>query len=69
VKVDKKATLEELQNIYSRALPFAVEIGYVNELTLDFIIAKAALHGKALENLIPVEGIEPEVQSVEEAGV
>ncbi len=52
VKIDKKATLEELETVYSRVLPFAVEIGYVNDLTLDYILAKASLHEKAIEGLV-----------------
>lgn len=59
VKIDKEAVVAELENVYARALPFAVEIGYVNDLTLDYILAKAALQERALNAVVaeqPVEG-------------
>ncbi len=51
LKIDKEATLEELKATYSKALAFAVEIGYSNEDTIKFLIGKAGMHEKALEKV------------------
>ncbi len=58
IKIDTKSMIEELEYCYSRALPFAVEINYANNLTIDFIIAKAALHEKALSNILQNSSVE-----------
>ncbi|MGK0209309.1 MAG: large subunit ribosomal protein L10 [Patescibacteria group bacterium] len=50
--IDIDAMVTDLEYAFSRALPFAVEVGYVNDQTLDFVIAKAAIHGTAIETLI-----------------
>ena len=55
LKIDKEATLEELKTFYSKALSFAVEIGYSNENTIKFLIGKAGLHEKVLKKLKPAE--------------
>ncbi|MBM3228704.1 50S ribosomal protein L10 [Candidatus Pacearchaeota archaeon] len=55
IKVDRKETKDKLQLAFSRALPFAVEIGYANQKTITFLIGKAGAYGKALENLIKTE--------------
>jgi large subunit ribosomal protein L10 len=52
IKVDKEATIKSLEDAYSRSLPFAVEIAYVNNQTIDFILGKASLHEKAILSLI-----------------
>ncbi len=52
MKIDTEEAIEELKKAHSRALPFAVEIGYITGETLTFVIGKAASHGKALENLL-----------------
>jgi hypothetical protein len=36
---------------YSKALPFAVNIGYANKDTIKYLIGKAAMHEKAIEKL------------------
>jgi len=50
IKVDKEETLEELKTAFGKALPFAVEIGYVSKDTIGFLIGKAGRNEKALEN-------------------
>ena len=52
IKIDIEGTIKDLEEKYSRALAFAVEISYLNEQTLDFILAKASLHANAVESLI-----------------
>lgn len=52
IKIDKEKTMEDLLGQYSRVLPFAVEIGYVNDETLDFILAKAGAHEKTITRVV-----------------
>ncbi|MFA4960568.1 MAG: 50S ribosomal protein L10 [Candidatus Pacearchaeota archaeon] len=56
VKVDKQAMIKEVEEKFGRALPFAVEIGYVTGDTIDFLLGKASLHEKAIKSLINVGG-------------
>jgi len=56
IKIDKPAMIAELEGAYARAFPFAVEIAYVTDGTIDFIIGKAGLHEKALSALITTDG-------------
>ena len=51
IKIDKKGTIEQLKTAYSKALPFAIEIGYSTKDTIKFLIGKARMHEKALEKL------------------
>ena len=60
IKIDKEAFMEAVMNDYGRALPFAVEIGYVNDTTLDFILARASAEEGILTRTITGEP-EPEV--------
>jgi large subunit ribosomal protein L10 len=55
IKIDKPAMIAELESAYARALPFAVEVAYVTDGTIDFIIGKAAMQEKALASLITDE--------------
>ncbi len=55
IKVDKEETLEELKAGFGKALPFAVEIGYVSKDTIGFLISKAGMHGKALGKFVGAE--------------
>ncbi len=56
LKIDREGTIEELKKIYSKALPFAIEIGYSTKDTIRFLIGKAGRYEKALKKLISVEG-------------
>lgn len=60
IKIDPEGTLAELKSAYSKALSFAVEVGYSTEDTITFLIAKAASHEKALDNLQPAEEVKEE---------
>jgi len=51
IKIDKAQTIKELKTAFGKALPFAVEIGYVCEDTIKFTISKAGIHEKVLEKL------------------
>ena len=52
IKIDPQGTIAELKYAFSKALPFAVSIGYVNKDTIKFLIRKAAMQEKALNNLV-----------------
>jgi large subunit ribosomal protein L10 len=49
INIDKEKTIEELKTAFGKALPFAVEIGYVCKDTISFLLQKAGSHEKALE--------------------
>ena len=49
IQIDKEETIEEIKKAFGKALPFAVEIGYISKDTIGFLIRKAAVHKKALE--------------------
>lgn len=66
IKVDRKETKNNLKTAFSKALPFAVEIGYATEETITFLIGKAGVREKALENLLKVEKKVDEEKSKEE---
>jgi large subunit ribosomal protein L10 len=49
IQIDREKTLADLKCAFGRALPFAVQIGYVCNDTIKFLLAKANSHAKALE--------------------
>lgn len=51
IKIDFEGTINELEEKYSKALAFAVEISYYAKETIDLMIAKAATHEKAISSL------------------
>ena len=53
INIDKEGVLEELKTSFGKALPFAVEVGYICEDTIKFMIHKAGIYEKALERLKP----------------
>lgn len=68
IKIDKEGTVKNLKETFSKALQFALEIGYSTQNTIKFIIGKAGMNGKALEKIVEanknpeskVEGEKPE---------
>ena len=58
IKIDRDETLKELKSVYSKALAFAVEIGYTVPDTIKFIIGKAGMQGRALSALIKGENVQ-----------
>ncbi|MDZ4226484.1 MAG: 50S ribosomal protein L10 [Candidatus Pacearchaeota archaeon] len=51
INIDKEGTVNELKKSFSKALGFAVGIGYASEDTIKFLIQKAGRHEIALRNL------------------
>mgnify|MGYP006221766369 FL=1 len=62
IVIDIDAMVADLEHAYGRALPFAADIGYVNDQTLDFILAKASAYEGVLTRVITGE---PEPEPVE----
>jgi len=65
IKIDKKASYEELREMIRRALGFAVSRGYVTKETVSLFIAKAGREEIALSNLLnkpAAEAAEPATQ-------
>lgn len=62
IKIDKEATILEVENAYTKALPFAVELAYVSLDTLDLILGKAQSHEKVINRILTGE---PEIVVVE----
>lgn len=52
IKIDKESTIKELENAFSRALPFAVDLNYTTTETIDFILAKASIHETAIQQCL-----------------
>jgi len=65
INVDKESILSELKNFFGRALPFAVDIGYVCGDTIKFILSKAVAYGNALGKL--AEQPKEETPKIEES--
>jgi len=66
INIDPEGTLEELKIAFGKALPFAVDIGYISKDTITFLISKAGKQEKALENLNPGEKEEKKEEVKEE---
>ena len=64
IKIDKEKTLKDLKTAFGKALPFAVEIGYISDDTIKFMIGKAGAEGKVLEGLAPKEKVKEENESL-----
>ena len=60
IKIDKKGTLENLKDSITRALSFAVNIAYPNKDSLKYIISKAGLQEKAIQNLVDKKNNQPQ---------
>jgi len=64
IKIDFEEFLKNLGEMHSRSLAFAVSINYLNDLTIPFILSKAASHEAALSELIQEDS--PKEEIVEE---
>src|SRR3989344_3601802 len=51
IKIDTEETIGQLKTDYSKALAFAVEIGFSSKDTIKFLISRAGMHEKVLEKL------------------
>jgi len=55
IKIDKEGTVSQLVENFSGALAFAVEVSYVNDQSLEFILAKASAHERVINRIISGE--------------
>ena len=70
INIDSEQAVKDLKESFGKALPFAVEIGYINDETIGFMISKAAAHEKAVENLLGTDekqAEEPKEEKKEES--
>ena len=58
INISKEEALGELKNFFSKALAFAVELCYISEDTIKFLISKAVRNRIALEKFAVVESLE-----------
>ena len=54
IEINQEETIKMIKEAYSKALPFAVEIGYPTSATISFLIGKANIQERALEKLIQI---------------
>jgi len=72
IKIDSEETVESIKQAYGKSLAFAVEVGYYCSQTISYLLGKAGMFGKALENLLgkveekPVEETETEKEKSKE---
>lgn len=62
IKIDKEKTIEELKIAFGKALPFAVEIGYISKGTIGFMIKKAGAQANKINRIMTGEP-EPAVET------
>ena len=55
IKIDKEATLEELKEMFGRALAFSVEVGYVCKDNLIYVLGRAGAEENVIDSLIEEE--------------
>lgn len=55
IKIDKEKTIEDLKYAFGKALPFAVEIGYITKDTITFMIGKAGAHANKINRIMTGE--------------
>lgn len=55
IKIDKKATYEQLKECIAKALGFAINIKYVTDKTVGYFIAKAGIEEKGIEMIVSKE--------------
>jgi large subunit ribosomal protein L10 len=55
IKIDKAKTIEELKTAFGKALPFAVEIGYISKDTIGFMISKAGAEANKINRIMTGE--------------
>ncbi len=66
IEINKKGTIEALKDMYAKSLAFVVSRGYANKETIGFILAKASINGKILEQLLGKEPVEEKKEETQE---
>ncbi|MBA7660869.1 hypothetical protein ES703_68875 [subsurface metagenome] len=65
IKIDKEAISERLKVSFGKAFAFAVEINYICEDTIEFLIRKAGTDGRVLEKIAEAGALEDETDNKE----
>ena len=52
IKIDKQGMIEALENDFGRGLAFAVEMGIMNDSSIDFVIGRAGIEGNAIDAIV-----------------
>jgi len=55
INIDTEGTLNDLKYAFGKALPFAVEIGYISDDTIKVMIGKANAHAKRINKIVTGE--------------
>jgi large subunit ribosomal protein L10 len=63
INIDPEGTLNDLKYAFGKALPFAVDIGYISEDTVKVMISKAGAHANKINRIMTGE---PEPEAVAE---
>lgn len=66
INIDPEGTLNDLKYAFGKALPFAVNIGYISEDTIKVMIGKAGRHANKINRIMTGEP-EPEAAPAAEA--
>jgi large subunit ribosomal protein L10 len=66
LKVDKEGTLNDMKQMFAKAIAFASNIGYYTKETIGQLLVKASIHEKSLDKLISKENLE-EKKEIEES--
>lgn len=66
MKIDRDKAVADLKEAFSRALPFAVSIGYVNKDTIGFLLSKAEAHALKINRIMTGEPIAVAVEAPKE---
>ncbi len=78
IKIDKEAFLENMLEMYGRALPFAVSLNYPTTETIPYILGKASAHEGVITRIVtgepepvaaPVEKVEEKKEEKKEEAV
>ena len=56
IRIDKPGTLDALREAVGKSFGFAVNLGFVNDQTVKFLISKAGLEAQAFEKLVDTVG-------------
>jgi len=51
ININEEEAVNEMKSLFRKALAFAVSMGYSSKDTIKFLLAKAGIHEKVLENL------------------
>ena len=66
ININEEEAVNEMKNLFGRALAFAVSMGYSSKDTIKFLLAKAGINEKILENLSGKENSEKKEETSED---